>query len=270
MCGIKTDRTTQTLSAFGGLVALQRAIEHSQLESAVDAALPKGQRSARKTNPFEKFMAFFTTACCGAERIDDVEVMQNDPGIASFLSGKMVSAQAYGDFLRDFSSENIRKLNLALRDHSRKLSAAAYQNQKEIVVSPDSTSHVQYGVQMEGVEYNYKNELALDSLQAYDQFGFPLYFDLRPGSTHTAKNAPAAMHHCFHGLQRKVKKMLLADAGYANKDVYNACHAAGAKFIITATRASIDTNAHKVTNWKPAKEIHTHDGTHGLGNKFRF
>ncbi len=260
MTSIKTDRTRQTLSAFGGLVTLQRAVDLSKLESDLADALPKGLRVARKASSFEKFMALFATSCCGAECIDDVEVMQNDPGIASFLSGKMVSAQAYGDFLRDFSGENIRKLNLALRDHSRKLSAAAHPNQKEIIVSLDSTSHVQHGLQMEGVEYNYKNELALDSLQAYDQFGFPLYFELRPGNIHTATNASSAIHHCFHGLHRKVKKMLLADAGYANQDVYNACHAAGAKFIITANRASIDANAHRITNWKTTKKIQTHDG----------
>ena len=85
---IKTDRTTQTLSAFGGLVTLQKTVALSMLERDLADALPKGQRIARKASPFEKFMAFFTTSCCGAECIDDVEVMQNDPGIASFLSGK--------------------------------------------------------------------------------------------------------------------------------------------------------------------------------------
>ncbi len=256
---IKSERTSQTLSSFGGLLALQKSVALSGLAKDVEEALPQGKRKTAVSS-VDKFMALFATHFCGASCIDDVEILQNDPGLKGFLNDRVLSAQSYGEYLRSFDSESLRRLNLALRDHSRKLANAIDPNRKEAVISLDSTSHVQHGVKMEGVEYNYKHELALDSLQAYDQLGLPCYFDLRPGATHTAENAALAIHHCFHGLPRKQKKTLLADSGYSNQLVYNACHAAGVKFIITANKQAQQANAHRVTNWKKAKKLTTHDG----------
>ena len=50
---------------------------------------------------------------------------------------------------------------------------------------------------MEGVEINYKKHWCLDSLQAFDQFGFQFWMQLRPGATFTAKSATEVIGAVF-------------------------------------------------------------------------
>jgi hypothetical protein len=169
--------------------------------------------------------------------------------------GHVNAANTYGDYLRQFNERQIKGLQRELIEVSLRLRAAARPKSKEYIIDLDSTSHVQHGKKIEGAAFNYKNEWCLDSLEAYDQFDFPYWMDLRPGNTFTANGAPTAIAEIFKRIPKKASRLLRVDSGYCNVDVFNACFHSDVRFVAAMRHNMLEPLLKRVVNWKPAKKI---------------
>ncbi|MCA2958602.1 MAG: IS1380 family transposase [Silvanigrellales bacterium] len=257
---IQTETTDKSLSALGGLVVAKKALGHLDLETKLAGLLP-AQQSARRTTSYGKFNALLFGFIAGAQCLDDVERLGADPAFLAAIGGKVNAAQTYGDFLRGFDEKSCRELNDALIDTAMALRAASRGNVKELVVDIDSTSHIQHGEKMEGLAYNYKNDWCLDSIEAFDQFGFQLWSNVRPGNTATHVGAPEIIGAIFRKAPpvRSMKRFVRADSGYCNWDVFNACADADAKFTITMRANMFGPLLADIDNWKRSK-VKFYDG----------
>lgn len=115
--------------------------------------------------------------------------------------------------------------------------------------------HVQYGKKMEGGEFNYKHEWALDSIQAFDQFGFQYWMDVRHGSTYTANGSGEIIHAVFSKLDRKTPRFFRGDSGFCNTEVFNACAAKGVKFVTPMRQNMLASHMNRITKWNVTRRV---------------
>lgn len=73
---------------------------------------------------------------------------------------------------------------------------------------------------MEGLGKNYKGIWGLDSQNAYDQYGLSYLFDLRPGGTHSGKDAESWIHNIYSKIPNWMEKYFRADSAYGKWKVY--------------------------------------------------
>lgn len=119
-------------------------------------------------------------------------------------------------------------------------------------LSIDSTSHVQHGLQMQGLAYNYKDEWCLDSQVIFDELGFCWDFELRAGNTKSGVGAGAQIKRAFQDYKFNDEKYLSGDAAYCNQEVITTCLSLGAKFTLTANQATTMWENHipEITKWE--------------------
>ncbi|MCB9062358.1 MAG: transposase [Halobacteriovoraceae bacterium] len=85
---------------------------------------------------------------------------------------------------------------------------------------------------MEGLEYDYINTWGLNSINAYDQYGFSYCFQLRPGGTYSANGAGTMIRNIFKQVEKNMNKFLRGDSAYCNIGVMNTCINQNAKFTL--------------------------------------
>ena len=254
----KLEATNKALSALGGLNLFSSVFEHLTLEETLVQALP-ATKVTTKASGFAKFRALCLGLVAGADCLDDMERLGQDPAFAA-QAGHVNAATTYGDYLRSFTKAQLKDLNLGLIDTALRLRKTAQPKAKDFILDLDSTSHVQSGEKIEGCAYNYKNEWCLDSLQAFDQFGFQYWMELRPGNTFTANGAPTAINEIFKRVPKKQGRLLRADSGYCNVDVFNACYHADVKFVCAMRENMFGPLVRRVANWKKAKTVKAKGG----------
>jgi hypothetical protein len=233
MTPIKTGTTDKTLSSFGGLIHANKVLSHLDLKKSIEHLLPS-QSFVRTTTPYEKFQALLLGFIAGAQCLDDVERLRRDSGFVAATGGTVNAAITYGDFLRDFTEVQCRQLNEKLIENAFKLRKASHPECKEITVDLDSTTNVQHGEKMEGLGWDYKHQWGLDSIQAFDQFGYQLWSNVRPGGTYSSVGAGEIIGAIFRKAPpaKKIKRSFRADTAFCNTEVFNACTMAEAKFVI--------------------------------------
>ena len=265
--GIKVISTDKSLSASGGLLLAKEALETSALRLMVASSMPKDSFGA--TRSLDKFEAMILGSMAGAECLDDLERLAEDPAFAETAS-RCYSAKSFGNFLRAFDTYHCKLLQRSLIRQSLKLRRAAVGEIDSFTLDLDSTSNQQYAKKMEGVETNYKNIQCLDTLKAFDEFGFPYWHDVRPGATHTSSGAPEVIatvfrHLADHSKNPWLKKYLRADSGYCNVDVFNACHTAGVQFVTHMRHNMLEPRIPTIYRWnrqnpEDSARIRIHDG----------
>ncbi len=73
----------------------------------------------------------------------------------------------------------------------------------------DSTSHVQHGEKMKGLDYDYKGNWCLSSLSCSDEFGFSHAMELRSGNTFSSVGAKFTITaHSKMGWEQKAKSLV--------------------------------------------------------------
>jgi len=249
----KLEGTNKALSALGGIHLFRSVIEHLDLRARLGELVP-AYKISTKADGFAKFQALCLGLVADADCLDDMSRLSTEPGFAASV-GHVNAANTYGDYLRMFSEQQIKGLQRALIDMSIELRAKARPKAKDFIVDIDSTSHVQSGKKIEGCAFNYKNEWCLDSLEAYDQFGFPLWMDLRPGNTFTANGAATAINDIFKRVPKKQRRYLRVDSGFCNVDVFNAAYHADAAFVGAMRGNMLEPLLPRVVNWKKTKHV---------------
>jgi hypothetical protein len=251
---IKIAQTNKAVSARGGLVIFDRIFEALCPKNQFVGVLPEG-KIASATDGYDKLRALAFGFVAGADCLDDMDRLACDPAFAA-LHKHVNAANTYGEYLRAFEERQVTELNRRLIDSANRARKALAPKLREVVVDIDSTLHHQSGSKMEGLAFNYNHDWGLDSLQAFDQFGFQMWMQVRRGDTFTANDAPLVITEIARRtgsshLRKSGGRMIFRmDSGLCNHDVFNACYHASAKFV-TAMRANmLETVLHPIRHWR--------------------
>jgi Transposase DDE domain group 1 len=251
--------TKRRLTSMAGLSTLIEAFDQSALKKPFLESLPE-RKSPRSQGSYRLGLIQMASFMRGHDCLADLEEFRKDPMLFELLKGESVSPRTMGDFLRDFEVEHLEKLNQFL---SRQ--AKAYRLQLERMLkkpfkpslgphlSIDSTSHVQSGVKMEGLAYNYKDEWCLDSQVIFDELGFCWDMELRSGNTKSGVGAERQIRRAFAAYKFQDEKYLSGDAAYCNQEVMTTCLSVGAFFTLTANQATTLWEDHigEIEKWEP-------------------
>jgi hypothetical protein len=233
---IKYESTEQPISGSAGLGFITDLFYDDPLFEQFKKCLPPRRSNASYDS--ELFaMTSILSIIEGHDCIDDIAAFQHDPFVLKKLGGEIPSTYAMGDYYRDFGVEHRQSLNEFLRTFARRARKQVAPGEP-LVIDIDSTSHVQRGLKMEGVEWNFKHKWCLDSLAAWDELGFCHGMELRPGSTFSSQGAPDLIAQVFSHLKHGDRKFLRGDSAFHNMDCILACVRVGASFTISAHRNS--------------------------------
>lgn len=246
-------------TAFGGLHMFQEITKHLGLYARVKDYMPLGARKDPKAS-YKKLKAMIFGFVAGADCLSDHDKLNDDLGFVGACDNKSYAATTCGAFLRSFEPWQIRRLNEVLGDVALKMRLALFPDNRDFILDIDSSSHQQYGHKMEGVEFNYNNIRCLDTLQAFDQFGFQYKIDVRPGSTYTSNGVSTSIKEIFKKLPRTMHRYFRGDSGMCNFDIFNACIEARSQFVIAMRANMYESLEHRVRSWVPTKHIRFRDG----------
>jgi len=189
-----------------------------------------------------------------------MEKLSEDPGFSALCGKNMVTPAAYSFFLQSFKPWQIRRMNDVLLNTSIKMRKKRFADDREFILDVDSTGHKQYGKQMEGYQWSdYRKFSGLDSLQAYDQYGFQYWMDVRPGATYTANGAAEAIERIFAKVPKNFDRKFRGDSGYCQSDVFNACANQNVSFVVKMPANMRNPILSTVRNWRKSK-VHFRDG----------
>lgn len=241
--------SSDDFSSAAGLGPLLDLFYQSPWFAAFQKCLPA--RVGRGSYDTAQFgLLLFAGFLYGHDCLDDLEEFQYEPLIQKKF-GEIPVPKAFGNWLRDFESENLSNFNELLCSQSLDIRQRLAKDDP-FILDIDSTSHVQRGRQIEGVAFNYKNEWCLDSLVAYDELGLCYGMELRPGNTFSSQGGAAMMGRIFSHLPYKKKKFLRADSAFCEEDTMRAALRHNAKFTLTAhERIGWQQKAESITNWIP-------------------
>ena len=114
MENVKILPTEKELSSFGGLKAVSNVVEGCSLRDKVISFLPKLKSGGSRR--YQKFHNFLFGFVCGAECLDDMEMLRSDSGFDLYCQRKAYHPKTYGDFLRSFKKLDLTNLNKVLID----------------------------------------------------------------------------------------------------------------------------------------------------------
>ena len=255
---IKIEPSEENLSAIGGLGALLHRFDESFLSEEFKRNLPE-RKSPRSLGAYRLALVQLGSFIQGHDCLDDLDEFREDPYLEKLMRGQSPSPRTMGDFLRDFSEENIEGLNQflnlmseTLRGHLQQVIPEEYHS-KHLVIDIDSTDHVQTGEKMEGVEWNYRGNWCLDSQVAFDEYGLCHGMQLRKGSTKSGVGAEELLENIFKKKKFREKKYFRGDSAYCEQDILRTCVRLGVTFVVAAhdTYTNWKEKRKEITDWKP-------------------
>ena len=266
---IKVAATNQVLSPRGGLILLKKVCQKLDLFAKASEFLPKNKKGNKSST--DKFSQILYGFHAGAENLDDLERLAFDPAFSSICDDKVYTAKTCGNFLRGFTHLQCKQMNGILADTAFKLrSQFQPSDPNNFIMDFDSTPNQQYGQKMEGVEVNYKGIRCLDTLQAFDEFGFQYWTIVRPGATYSSNGVEEMVHGIFSRMPKtkeykKTKKYARGDSAFCNTRFFNACAVKNVRFVVCMKKNIANPLIKRVKNWqysKPNSEkgITFHDG----------
>ncbi|MCH2535771.1 MAG: IS1380 family transposase [Bdellovibrionales bacterium] len=253
---LKLVASKKKLTNASGLGTMIEFFDSSKLSLDFEKSLPV-RKSNRSQGSYRLGLIQLSSFLYGHDCIDDLIEFKYDPALSAIMRGETVLPRTMGNFLRDFSVQNISSLNRFLSTQAK-----AYRDRlinqhpslKEPVhLSIDSTPHEQSGTKMEGLAFNYKDMWCLDSQSVFDQMGLCYGMQLRSGNTKSGVAAEELIRASFKGFSFREEKYLSADAAYCNQGVIKTCLGLGVKFTIAANQATTQwkEHIHKITHWEP-------------------
>jgi hypothetical protein len=251
--------TKQSLTSSGGLATLLEAFDTSVLREKFIGCLPE-RLSNRSMGSYRLGLIQLGSFIYGHDCLADLDRFRRDPVLREVMKGETVAPRTMGDFLRDFEPAHLARLNkfLALQSWSyrgqlERMLKKEFKPRRAPHLSIDSTSHVQSGQKMEGLEFNYKGEWCLDSQVIFDELGLAWDFELRSGATKSGVGAPDQIRRAFSRYKFGDEKYLSGDAAYCNQDCIATSISLGVKFTFTANHATTGWENHleDIMKWEP-------------------
>lgn len=215
---IKITSNAKSLSSYSGLYLFISLCARFEIRHLFGALLPQKQRD-RGFSSWNKFYALCMGFIAGAECLDDFDDLGLDP-LVSKITGSP-SAVTLGKFLRSFRLRQIEELASSIPVMALKMRLWLQPNTYKIIFKMDGTLHEQFGEKMEGVEWNYKKFRSLSSQNLFDEKGLCYGFNLREGAKHSSVGAVEMMETAFKIVPKSIQKFFVADAAYANLDIFN-------------------------------------------------
>lgn len=257
---VKLEAARGDFTSLGGLVIFEELINKLELRKKIFDFLP-GRKGRCKQRNFHKFRQMMLGFVAGADCLEDMNKLSDDPGFRALCGKDFYVAGTYGNMLRKFEPWQIRRLNETLATTALKLRRKLFKDDRNFILDIDSTDHRQYGKKMEGVRYSgYKGYNCLDSLQAFDQYGFQYWMEVREGATFTANNASTVIERVFRQVPKNMWRFLRADSGYCNFDVMRACAENNVSFVIAMRANMYEPHIKSVCHWRRAKHVFFRDG----------
>lgn len=227
---ITVESINKDFSSFGGIKIYDLIYKSLNLRDIISPLLPAKNKKS-ETSQEKKFKSLIFKFICGGDCLDDLDWLRLDTIFSTITNGGIASTTA-GEFLRSFKNRAIENLEDKLIELALSLRKAIHPHNNNFELSIDSTPHVQRGLKMEGLEYDYKNNWGLNSLNSYDQFGFSYGFQLRPGGTYSGNGASTMVGNIFRKVGNTMNKYLLGDSAFCNLSVMNTCMNHNAKFAL--------------------------------------
>ena len=227
---ILIESINKDFSSFGGIKIYDFIYNSLKIRNHTLNLLPKKKLKSGISGQ-DKFKTLIFKSICGGDCLDDLDWLKLDNAFSTVTNGAMASTTA-GEFLRSFSKRSIELLEDQLILLALKKRKLLFPNDNDFELAIDSTPHIHTGLKMEGLEYDYKNNWGLNSLNAYDQYGLSYGFQLRSGGTYSANGSSAMIRNILSKVPSKMTKRVRGDSAYCNKDVINTCFTAGAKFAL--------------------------------------
>lgn len=251
--------TKRRLTSAAGLATLIEAFDQSALKKPFSGALPE-RTSPRSLGAYRLGVIQLASFMRGHDCLADIEEFRKDPMLMEVLRGDIVSPRTMGDFLRDFEEPNLSAFNSFLSRQARsyrlqlnKMLKKQFKPSLAPRLSIDSTAHVQSGVKMEGLAYNYKDQWCLDSQVIFDELGMAWDMELRAGNTKSGVGAGDQIRRAFAAYRFTDEKYISGDAAYCNQECMATSVSLGAFFTFTANQATTGWEDHidSIVKWEP-------------------
>jgi len=253
---LKLVASKKKLTNASGLGMLIESFDSSS-GSGFSHCLPE-RKSNRSMGSYRLGLTQLSSFLYGHDCIDDIIEFKTDPLLKTVMRGETVLPRTMGNFLRDFSSQNLKALNTFLatqsksnREHLQELHPKQL-GDRIPHFSIDSTPHEQSGTKMEGLAWNYKDIWCLDSQSMFDDLGFCYGMQLRSGNTKSGVDACELVRSALKNYTFSDKKYLSADSAYCYQDFIKTCLSLGTLFSIAANQATTGwrDHIHEIIHWQ--------------------
>ncbi len=242
------------LNAFCGTFFFTNLANLLKLRSGHDMSFLSCKTKKRRESEAKKFKTLLFSFIHGAQCLDDLDDLREDSLFREITGG--CASTTVGDWMRSFSSRQIELLSEAHTELAFKLRAMLPKDDRDLIITMDSTPHEQTGKKMEGVAWNYKDMWCLDSQNAYDQYGLSYGFHLRPGNTYSGNGAVSMIEQIFSRAPISMRRFFRADSAYGNMGIYNALINKNVSFVIALKEnvyRPLLTKNKEVMKWKKSK-----------------
>ena len=261
---IKIIPSETKLTSTTGLGMLLEIFDQSALSNEFKTCLPE-RSSHRSVGSYLLGLMLLAGHLRGVENLPSLRRVRYDDYLQEMFYDEMAAVRTIQDFLYDFEVSHIEKLNLFLNNMAKAIIENLHvqmprQFSEDFIIDMDSSHHVHYGDDIEGLWFNYKNEWCLESHVAFDQFGLCHGIELRPGNTKPGDKAAEFIEKIFrdHREQRlrklQGKDYFRGDSAYCNQFVIKKCFDLGINFTVTAHKATTqwDRKIEKLgLDWQP-------------------
>ena len=110
---LRLEPTKQRLTSVAGMCTLLEAFDRSVLKEPFIKCLPE-RSSNRSQGTYRLGLIQLGSFIYGHDCLADLEQFRSDPVMTEVMRGETVAPRTMGDFLRDFSLENIKDFNFFL------------------------------------------------------------------------------------------------------------------------------------------------------------
>ena len=241
--------TDEDLTASAGLSpVLDLLLDHPLFPELVNALPQRISNASYSTETFA--LILIAGFLYGYDCLEDLEQFQTNPLITERF-GIVPTAKAFGDWLRAFEPEHLDKLSEFLL-HQARFARKQIDPIAPLTLDMDSTSHVQHGVKLEGLAYDYEGRWGLSSLSCSDELEFSHAMELRAGNVFSSVGAPEMMRKVFPHLKYTDPKFYRADSAFCNQECIEEAVRLGCKFTITAHgNTGWEARVGEVQSWRP-------------------
>ena len=237
------------LTANTGLGIVLEIFDQSPLKREFIQCLPE-RVSHRSAGSYLLGLLIIAGHLRGVDSLSSLKRVRQDPYLRELFEDEVAAIRTLGDFLEDFDEHQLEKLDQFLNKMAKSIHehlTLVLPDQfkpKYFIVDMDSTHHVHYGDEIEGLAYNYKGEWCLESHTAFDSLGLCHGFKLRDGNTKPGSGAAEFIESIFRDhRQQRIRRLegtdfFRADSAYCNQSVIRKCLELGLQFTITAHKAT--------------------------------
>ncbi len=224
-------------SSHAGAVLLQEFIEKLSVATILDEQVHVKQRE-RGFSESEFLLAIGWNLILGGECVDDLRVLQGDPGTLMLLNlESLPGPQATGKFLRHFRIGDVRDLQRALRLIAERVHPylLKWLPERVCTIDLDSSIFEQEAKKREGVKRAYNGERGYAPLLAFwFETGELLFSHLQSGNVYASKKAIWFMVQVLARVPQVLKLKLRADSAFYSWKFIEFCEAHQITYAITA------------------------------------